>query len=134
MEELFACFPEAPGWRTDWDGLVRTKFGPFSEQMAETMQNPLWHGEGDVWTHTKMVCDVLAGLEAFRMLPERKRREIFLAALLHDIGKIPCTRLEDGRWTSPNHSATGAKMARELLWGLYGLCGTPERRNFRETV
>ncbi len=133
-EELLSFFPCAPEWRTDWQGLEHSKLRCFSQQMAKTMQNPYWHGEGDVWTHTQMVCSVLAGLSDFRGLSERKRQEVFFAALLHDIGKIPCTRLEDGKWVSPGHSVAGAKMAREWLWSTYGLCGTPEGRCFRETI
>ena len=133
-KELLSFFPCAPEWRTDWEGLTHGKLRAFSEQMAETMQNPFWHGEGDVWTHTKMVCSALAGLPDFRGLSERKRQEVFLAALLHDIGKIPCTRMEEGAWVSPGHGMVGAKMAREWLWGAYGLCGAPESRCFRETV
>lgn len=29
-------------------------------EMAACMQDPAWHAEGDVWTHTKMVADELA--------------------------------------------------------------------------
>lgn len=57
-----------------------------------------------------------------------------MAALLHDVGKIPTTKPEDGQWVAPNHSAVGTRMARELLWKEFDLCGTPEKQSFRETV
>lgn len=134
-EELFRCFPEGPDWDTDWEGVERHFcIQKFAEGMRGTPQDPVWHGEGDVWTHTKMVCEALSAMEAFRALPRRQRQELFLAALLHDAGKIRCTRVEDGRLRAPRHGAAGAHMARELLWRELGMAGTPELQNFRETV
>ena len=104
------------------------------QRMAETMQHPAWHGEGDVLTHTRLVCDEMVKMRAWQGLPSRQRQTLFVAALLHDLGKTACTRLEDGIWVSPHHAATGMKMARRLLWLDYGLCGTPEKQAFRETV
>ena len=134
-EELFRCFPEGPDWDTDWEGVERHFcIQKFAEGMRGTPQDPVWHGEGDVWTHTKMVCEALSAMEAFRALPRRQRQELFLAALLHDAGKIRCTRVEDGRLRAPRHGVAGAHMARELLWRELGMAGTPELQNFRETV
>lgn len=133
-KKLLSLFPSAPDWQIDWDGLKQTQLQPYFEQMADTHQNPIWHGEDDVWTHTMMVCTELAAKPAFRILEKRKQQEVFLAALLHDIGKIPCTKLEDGVWVSPAHTSTGARMAREILWSLYGLSGSREACRFRETV
>lgn len=137
MEEkdtILRLCPTPPDWSVSWDALRRTSLGTLLLQMAGVPQNPAYHGEGDVLTHTKMVCEVLAGLDQFRRLNERRRQEVFLAALLHDIGKIRRTRLEDGHWTSPHHAATGAAMARELLWLDCGWCGQPDRQAMRETV
>ncbi len=106
-----AAMPGPPCWETDWEILSSCGLTGFFGEMERTMQNPRWHGEKDVMTHTRMVCDALAGLEEFRSLSEKVRHEVFLAALLHDIGKIPCTRLEDGQWTSPNHGRVGSRMA-----------------------
>ena len=103
-------------------------------EMRRTRQDPAWHGEGDVWAHTKLVCEELASNPAFRALPERQRQELFLAALLHDMGKPSCTRLEGGRWVCPHHAPKGAELARCLLWKLAACAGTPEAQTFRETV
>lgn len=134
LKQFFSFFPKEPDWRIDWDKLVAANLFPWVEAMQHTKQAPLWHTEGDVWTHTQMVCEELAGMQGFRKLPERQRQEVFLAALLHDIGKVPCTRLEDGVWTSPNHAVVGAKMAREWLWKVCGFSGSVMMRDFRETV
>lgn len=113
---------------------MKTAIGPFLEKMEEIPQNPQWHGEGSVGRHTKLVCEALADDPVFRALPLRSQQELTLAALLHDIGKIPNTKLEEGQWVSPHHSTTGARMARELLWKEFGLCGSPEKQMYREAV
>ena len=135
ITSLFAALPHAPDFAYDWQALcgfpcLKTLF----DGMARTHQHLPWHGEDDVWTHTRMVCEALAGLPAFRALPEKAARAPALAALLHDIGKISCTRLEDGVLTSPRHGPAGAQEARTLLWTEFGLCGTPEAQQFREAV
>lgn len=131
---LRSLAPAPPAWSVDWAAIGRSEPGTYAAAMADTPQDPLYHGEGDVWTHTRMACEALAGMEDFRALPEDRRQALFLAMLLHDIGKIRCTKMEDGRWISPNHSSAGAGMARQILWLDYGLCGTPEAQAFRETV
>lgn len=131
-KEMLRMVPTAPNWRIDWRQIEASGLGPLIEKMKITLQNPIWHGEGDVWTHTRMVCEKLVSLEEYRSLERRKQEEVFLGALLHDIGKIPCTRMEDGRWTSPNHTAVGARMARELLWLEYGFCGAGDLKASHE--
>lgn len=133
MGELLALVPCAPQWNIRWEEIERT-LSSFVIPMSRTEQNPAFHGEGDVWTHTKMVCGELVRLDVFRNLSENRQQAVFLAALLHDVGKIPTTRWEDDKWTSPNHTAVGAKMARQFLWQELGLCGTPEKQQLRETV
>lgn len=131
---LLSLVPEPPDWKIDWKAFQASGLGGFFAKMAQTGQNPQWHGEGDVWTHTQMVCETLAAMSSFRTLPGRQRQEVFLAALLHDLGKIPCTKPEDGRLVSPNHTSVGARMARELLHTVYGVGGTQEALEFRETI
>jgi putative nucleotidyltransferase with HDIG domain len=66
-----------------------------------------------------MVCEALAALPAWRGLPDEERRIVFAAALLHDVGKPDCTRVEpDGRIHSRGHSRRGAILARQILWRL----------------
>lgn len=134
MQTLLACLPHPPQWRYDWPRLNETALQPYFNRMAKVQQHSEFHGEGDVLAHTHLVCEVLAAMPDFRTLPEKQRQALALAALLHDVGKIPCTRMEDGRWTSPGHSAAGAQMARDILWTAFGLCGTQEAQHLRETV
>lgn len=134
IRELTAVVPEAPDFAVDWGTVESTVMRPYAAAMKHTRQNPRYHGEGDVWTHTKLVCEYLARDSAFRALETRKRQEVFLAALFHDVGKSKTTKEENGEWTSPHHAAAGAGIVRELLWREYGICGTKELQNFRETV
>lgn len=126
--------PHAPDWKIDWSGIENSILSDFVKKMKETMQNPDWHGEGDVWTHTKMICEELVKIPMFQTVERRMQEELFLGALLHDIGKIPCTKWEDGKWISPNHTSVGSKMAREFLWKECGLSGNEAAQNFRETI
>ena len=133
FDALVKCIPVTEPWQISWKPIEDALNG-FVRPMKNTPQDPLWHGEGDVWTHTKGVCEALVSTGEYRYLPENRKIPLFLAALFHDIGKIQCTRQEDGRWTSPNHSAVGASMARQFLWQELGLCGTEEKIRLREHV
>lgn len=133
MEDLLQLVSRAAKQNIDWHG-IEAALSSFVIPMSRTEQNPVFHAEGDVWTHTKMVCQALVTLDSFRHLTEMEQNAVFLAALLHDIGKIPTTRWEEGDWTSPNHTLVGSKMARQFLWQALGLCGTPEKQQLRETI
>lgn len=134
MNELTEIVPSEPDFTIDWNRIENGFMHIYAADMARTQQNPKYHAEGDVWTHTKMVCESLVSYDMYRQLSDRHRQELFIAALLHDVGKISTTRLENGEWTSPNHAIVGANIVRELMWRDYGLCGTKELQNFRETI
>lgn len=123
-----------PGATVDWECIQRGALGGALMSLATVPQNPAWHGEGDVWTHTRMVCDALVGLPAWQQQPEDGRELLFWAALLHDLGKASCTRMIDGVWQSPNHALRGAQQARALLWRSLGLAGGQGTQQFRESV
>lgn len=124
--------PRPPAWRMDWPAILAAC--PWLSPLADTPQDPRYHAEGDVLTHTRMVAEALAALPAWRALPPAERAALFLAALLHDIGKPATTEIAlDGRISSPNHSRVGAVIARGLLWDNEGL-GTPLSFTERELV
>ena len=58
-------------------------------------QDPKWHPEGDVWTHTLMVLDEAARL---RTGIEKKDMVLMFGALCHDFGKPLTTKCLRGRW------------------------------------
>lgn len=106
----------------------------YEEGLRQTPQSPVYHAEGDVLVHTLMVCDALKGLPEYKELNPLHQHIVYVAALLHDIGKIHTTRFVDGDWHTPHHAPTGSYMARELLWREYGLCGSKELMEIREAI
>ena len=135
LRALLDRLPGPPEYEYDWAGLTAfPELAAWFSRMADTPQNPLWHGEGDVMAHTRLVCEALAGSEAFRAMEPEDRNALALAALLHDLGKVPTTRLEDGVWVSPRHGPAGAKLVRKLLWQEFGASGEAEAQRLREAV
>lgn len=85
---------------------------------AQTPQEPRHHGEGDVWTHTRMVVDSLLAHPEYAALPREDQETVFLAALLHDVAKHRTTVVDPvtGVIGQPGHSRKGAVDARIALW------------------
>lgn len=111
----FPFCPTPPHWQLDWPGIeqqfhwIRTMLG--------VEQDPFYHAEGDVLIHTQMVAEALVRLDAWKMLPQQERMQVFAAALLHDVAKPLCTRIEeDGHIHSRGHARKGEHLARRLLW------------------
>lgn len=67
-------------------------------------QDPEWHPEGDVWTHTLFVTDAAAAIAARDGLEEENRLVLVLAALCHDLGKPATTEVDGGRVRSRGHA------------------------------
>jgi predicted kinase len=86
------------------------------QPMKECPQDAVYHAEGDVWTHTRMVVEELLNDSDFKELDNHSQYVLFLSALLHDVAKPICTFEENGRISSPKHAAIGEKVVRELLW------------------
>src|SRR4051812_41594244 len=113
MSALLPVCPGPPDWQIDWDAACAVF--PSLASLAACPQDPRHHAEGDVGTHTRMVLAALVALPAFRALDPATREELYVAALLHDIGKPACTRHEpDGTITSRGHSRRVAILARRL--------------------
>jgi len=117
-----------------WEDFADSGFATVFEKMQNTPQSPKYHGEGDVWVHTKMVCEALVGLEEYGELSKKEQDVVFLSAMLHDIGKTVCTILRDGEITSPYHTVKGAVLARGWLWQQFDLAGTKEKQALREAI
>lgn len=107
--------PEDPtiDWRTIADAF------DWFRRLADCPQDPVFHAEGDVGIHTRMVVEALVGDPDWRRGDAESRASLFWAALLHDIAKPDCTRPgPDGRLTAPGHSRIGQIMARCILWSM----------------
>ena len=75
-------------------------------------QDPRWHPEGDVWTHTLLCMDAFA---AERSGDDFEDLVVGLAVLCHDFGK-PLTTGFDGEYLrSPGHSEAGEAPVRVFI-------------------
>lgn len=87
--------------------------------MKECPQDPVFHAEGDVGIHTKMVVSELMKLEEFGNLSSYEQEILLWSALLHDIGKPYCTTTDDeGHIRAHKHANIGEKIVRQLLWNI----------------
>jgi len=86
---------------------------PFSMlyELKKTEQSPTHHPEGNVWNHTMLVLDEAANLK----VKSKNQVALMWAALLHDIGKPPTTKLRKGKMTSYDHDKVGAELSKEFL-------------------
>ncbi len=99
------------------DVVAWAELQPWARAMADCPQEAAWHAEGDVWTHTKMVCRQLTQLDEWSTLTDDERTVLLFVALLHDAAKplTTTTDLESGRITSPKHAVRGEHLARGIL-------------------
>lgn len=83
--------------------------------LEATLQSKKWHQEGNVLIHTNMVME-----EALKMAVQDPNKELginlYLAALLHDFGKIDTSIVrDDGRVNAYGHESVGVVRARTFL-------------------
>ena len=93
-------------------GVIRQVL-PEMEPLYDCPQDPEWHPEGTVWTHTLMVIDQARRLNVD--LDRARLATIMLGAVCHDLGKPQTTAVIDGRIKSPNHEAMGVEPATRIL-------------------
>ena len=106
---------------SEWGMLPR--IAPELAPLAATPQDPTWHPEGDVWTHTLLAADQAAAL--VKDLDRPRALTVMLATLCHDLGKPSTTRFERGRLRSPGHEEAGIPPTTSLLdrWNVHTLHG-----------
>ncbi len=105
----------------EWGMLERV--APELLPLKDTPQDPEWHPEGDVWTHTLLAVD--CAVEETERLDHPQALTVMLAALCHDLGKPSTTQFEEGRWRSRGHEEAGVGPTESLLdrWSVYTLLG-----------
>lgn len=116
MEWKFKYYDVASGPK--W-GLIEQNCDWFRD-MESVEQDAIWHAEGNVQIHTKMVCEELIKLPEFQVLSDQDKHIMFVGALMHDIEKRSTTTTEKkyGRTciVAPKHAERGEKTAREILY------------------
>ncbi len=95
---------------TNWVSLF-----PELEAIMGCPQNPVFHPEGNVLEHTKLVVDEMATLAADRDIKGRRRVVLMLAALCHDLGKPETTTGDTDTITSIGHEAASATGTNSFL-------------------
>ncbi len=102
----------------DWDDLANSY--NWIADMKGVQQDPIWHAEGDVYVHTKMVTEELIKLQNFDSLSEQDKHIILSSALFHDIEKRSTTTEEEIegqiRIVSPRHAKKGEFTTRQILY------------------
>ena len=90
---------------------------PWAKAMADCQQDARWHAEGDVWTHTKMVCAQLELLDGWAELDSNSQNILVMTALLHDVAKPKTIEIdsETGAISTPKHAVKGEGIARSIL-------------------
>jgi tRNA nucleotidyltransferase (CCA-adding enzyme) len=114
MEKLLLR-AESPALGLDWLrrlGVLEQLF-PEINALIDVPQDPEWHPEGDVFTHTRLVCN--QARELIEDLSYAKRVTVMLAALAHDFGKPATTQFIDGRLRSRGHEEAGVEPTLSFL-------------------
>ena len=93
------------------------RFYPELAALCGCPQDPVFHPEGDVWTHTLLALDAAAAL---RCGEREDDLAVAAAALCHDLGKPAVTaRGEDGRWHAYEHEVRGVGPTRAFVRRLW---------------
>jgi len=94
-------------------------FFPEINALLRLPQEPEWHPEGDVFTHTLHCVDALASHPDWSRFDSERRSTLMLATLCHDLGKARRTRYAEFkgalRWTSPGHDQESGWLSEALL-------------------
>ncbi len=85
---------------------------PELQALIGVEQDPSYHPEGDVWTHTLMVVDETVKLYDS---DEKLNLQRALAALCHDLGKANTTEKIDGRIRAIGHEHSGVLLTETFL-------------------
>ena len=80
---------------------------PEMKALVGVPQEPQWHPEGCVWTHSLLVVD--RARELIDKLSYAKKVAVMLGALCHDFGKPATTQFFDGRWRAHGHDEAGVE-------------------------
>jgi len=124
---IFEFFPK-DGKTINFDGMEKSIYlQPLINNMILCNQSNKFHKEGNVWEHTKMCLKYLLSLHSYKEMTEENQKILFLATLLHDVGKYITTKSEDDIISSKGHSVKGARLTRESIihWNSDGFTNIP---------
>jgi tRNA nucleotidyltransferase (CCA-adding enzyme) len=89
------------------------RFFPELGALVDVPQDPHWHEEGDVWSHTLLAVDAAARLRGGDGGFEDQA--LMFGVLCHDLGKPGVTEELAGRVVSRGHEEVGVELSERLL-------------------
>ena len=109
-ESIFQ-YLEDSGWIVHYPEIAALKGVP---------QDPIWHPEGDCFTHTMYVVKAAGKIAKREKLTGEQKSALMFAALCHDFAKPQTTKLRmksDGteRWTAYGHEEAGGPLTQVFL-------------------
>jgi tRNA nucleotidyltransferase (CCA-adding enzyme) len=93
-----------------------SKFYPEFHNIIGVQQNPIFHPEGEVHTHTMMVCDAGAEIASKENLSDIDRLILMFSCLTHDISKATHSQGTYPRITSRGHETASGPMSTLFLY------------------
>jgi len=103
------------GLQAAYDMQILEKLHPELQATVGVRQEEDWHPEGDVWEHTKLTVDAMAGIVRREAITGEGKEMLMLAALLHDVGKPETTEIVNDRIHSYNHDNAGLEPAKAFM-------------------
>lgn len=88
------------------------QYFPELASIVDVPQDPVWHPEGCVWTHTLHCMDAFA---KNRVGETREDLVVGFAVLCHDMGKAVTTVMSEGRWRALGHEEAGVPFAAKFM-------------------
>jgi tRNA nucleotidyltransferase (CCA-adding enzyme) len=94
-------------------------FFPEINSLVRLPQDPEWHPEGDVFTHTLHCLDAVVDSLEWQNYNDHQRSVLIFSVLCHDLGKARCTRFAEKRgklrWISPGHDQESGWLSESFL-------------------
>ena len=94
-------------------GILR--YYPELEAIIDIPQSPIWHPEGDVWTHTMLAIDKMAELKTG---DSKRDLKLMFAVLCHDFGKATHTQITPDKISAKGHELAGVEPTKRFLYRL----------------
>jgi len=91
------------------------KYFPELKAIVGVPQNPRWHPEGDVWTHTLLAINKMAQMKKGE---EKRDLKLMFATLCHDLGKATHTQIKPDRISARGHELAGVEPTKKFLYRL----------------
>ncbi len=95
-------------------GIIK-KYYPELDVIIDVPQSPIWHPEGDVWTHTMMTVDKMVTLKIGK---EKHDLKMMFSILCHDLGKATHTQIQAYKISAIGHEKAGIEPTKSFLYRL----------------